>query len=309
LPTVIVIVGPTASGKTDLCVQLNSEFPIEVINADSRQVYKLMDIGTAKPTKTQILQVPHHLIDIVEPEDEFNVSIFKQLAKSAMQSITSNSHIPVICGGSGQYIKSILDNWTFANTPPDKDLRAYLYEFAKDKGNTQLHEKLKQLDPVRASQIDSRNTHRVIRAIEISSSPISATSMHQPDSYLQENNYFIIGLTMERELLYNRIDTRVDEMLHSGLYDEVQKLLDVGYSHSARCFNSPGYKELIKVIHGELTLQEAVSQIKNRTHKLARKQYNWFKLTDPNINWFDANDTDLLSNVTYFLKSLPDMIH
>ena len=309
MPNVIVIVGPTASGKTDLCVQLNAEFPIEVINADSRQVYKLMDIGTAKPTKTQILQVPHHLINIVDPGDEFNVSIFKQLAKSTMQSITSNSNIPVICGGSGQYVKSILDNWTFANTPPDKDLRAYLYRFAKDQGNIQLYEKLKLLDPVRASQIDFRNTHRIIRAIEISSSPIPTTSIDQPDVYFQENNYFIIGLTMDRELLYNRIDARVDEMLHSGLYDEVQKLLKLGYSHSARCFNSPGYRELIKVIHGELTLREAVSQIKNRTHKLARKQYNWFKLTDTNINWFDSNDIDLLSNVTCFLKSLPDMIH
>lgn len=299
---IIVILGPTATGKTEQSINIAQHLQSEIINADSRQIYTMMDIGTAKPSQHQLDEVPHHLVSIRRPDHNFNVNEYKELCKKAVTDIIGRDKIPIICGGSGQYIYSIIKNWTFGQVPPNKAFRAQMYQFVEDFGTTELHDKLKTLDPIKANSIDYRNIPRVIRALEIASHPPDPKFTN--DTFFEDFKFITLGLTTDRSRLYHNIDIRVETMIKDGLLGEVQFLLDEGFPASTRAFNSPGYREIISHLQHQIGLEEALSKTKTRTHTLARKQYNWFKLDDPLINWFDSSDPDTSSNIIEFVDKI-----
>ena len=286
----IAIVGPTAVGKTQLAVELCQRFGAEVINADSRQVYREMDIGTAKPTPEERGQAPHHLLDLLEPSENFGLGAFLPLAKQASEDIVSRGKQPIVAGGTGQYVWALLDRQSVPAVPPDPEFRAALEkEAAQEGGAAALHDRLRQVDPTRADALDPRNVRRVVRALEIYHSTNTRPSEmvgNSPDS----GKRLVIGLTMERKTLYRRIDERVDAMMQEGFLPEVERLVQTGFPAGRGALNSPGYRELGQHLLGELSLEEAVSRTKTKTHRLARRQYTWFKPSDPRITWLDASD-------------------
>ena len=302
MSNIIVVLGPTATGKTDHSISISQNIPAEVINADSRQIYSFMDIGTAKPTLDQLKQTPHHLISIRPPDYKFNVNEYKTLCEENIKAILKRGNTPILCGGSGQYIYSIIKNWNFAGVAPDPDLRQEMYTYAETFGPDKLYERLIALDPTKAASIDYRNIPRVVRAIEIAQS--QPTELCPSDSFLNGLNFTLIGLTKERSHLYRHIDERVDNMMEIGLLQEVESLLKSGFPPTTPAFNSPGYRELISYIQGELSLEEAVTRTKTRTHTLARKQYNWFKPTDSSIHWFDTENKDCSYSIISLLNNI-----
>ena len=281
---VLSIVGPTAVGKSALALHLAQVFDGEIVNADSRQVYRLMDIGTAKPSPEDRSKVPHHLVDILDPDQEFSLALFLDLAGGAIQDIRSRGKLPIVTGGSGQYIWALLEGWDVPNVPPDTRLRQKLEERGRREGASALHRSLSEVDPETASRIDARNLRRMIRALEVHHavglSP-SVLPRKRPPPY----NPLVIGLTMSREALYGRIDRRVDEMLERGLVGEVRDLLGMGYSQNLPCMSGMGYREIALHLGGEYSLEEVSQRIKYDTHRYARHQYAWFRLGDPRICW------------------------
>ncbi len=304
----IVILGPTAVGKSNLALRLALAFNGEIVNADSRQVYRLMDIGTAKPSLEDQGQVPHHLIDILNPDQEFSLALFLELAHQAIQDIHRRGKLPIATGGTGQYIWALLEGWQVPHAPPNARLRQELEEKAKQGGTEALYKRLSEIDPETASRVDPRNLRRVIRALEIYHSTgkaPSAVRRKQPPPY----HRLIIGLTTTREDLYRRIDRRVDEMLEKGLVAEVHDLLRMGYSSASPCMSSMGYREIALHLRGEFTLEEAARRIKYETHRFARHQYAWFRLSDPRIHWLEVGpDLDLEAEalVKEFLNACPE---
>ena len=289
----IAIVGPTAVGKTRLAVGLCQRFGGEVVNADSRQAYRGMDIGAAKPTPEELSNAPHHLLDLLEPSEHFGLGTFLTLAHEAAKDITARGKLPILAGGAGQYIWAILEGQTVPVVPPNPGLRASLEKVAAEQGAQALHDRLRQIDSVRADAIDYRNVRRVVRALEI----YYATNQ-KPSELVQElhksSNYLVIGLTMNRKALYQRIDDRVDLMMQTGFLAEVERLAQAGYPMGQGALDSPGYRELGLHLNGELSLEDAVSRTKTQTHRLARRQYTWFKPSDPRINWLDAADSGVV---------------
>ena len=288
----ISIVGPTAVGKTQLAVGLARRFGGEIISADSRQVYRHMDIGTAKPTAAERKQASHHLIDVVDPDQDFGLGLFLRLARGRVRDCSCRSVLPLVVGGTGQYIWALLEGWQVPGVPPDPEFRAASEREAAEHGPAVLHDKLRRLDPSRAAQLDYRNVRRVIRALEIAHSrqgPVPARN--RTDETTGEP--LVIGLTMERQRLYRRIDQRVDRMMETGFLKEVAALLAQGYEPGPGPLDSPGYRELGLHLAGQLPLDEALQRIKYRTHRLARSQYTWFKLGDPRIQWLDAGAGNL----------------
>ena len=286
----IAIVGPTAVGKTQFAVELCRRFGAEVINADSRQVYREMDIGTAKPTPEECGQAPHHLLDLLEPSENFGLGAFLPLAMQVLEDIVSRGKQPIVAGGTGQYVWALLEGQSVPAVPPNPEFRAALEKEAAQEGGTQaLHDRLRQIDPTRADALDPRNVRRVVRALEIYHSTNTKPSemvSNPPDS----GKRLVIGLTMERKTLYRRIDDRVDAMMQAGFLPEVERLAQTGFPMGRGALNSPGYRELGQHLLGELSLEEAVSRTKTKTHRLARRQYTWFKPSDPRITWLDASD-------------------
>ncbi|PKB71073.1 MAG: tRNA (adenosine(37)-N6)-dimethylallyltransferase MiaA [SAR202 cluster bacterium Io17-Chloro-G6] len=285
----IAIVGPTAVGKTSLAVDLCQRFSGEVINADSRQAYRGMEIGTAKPTPEEISKAPHHLLDLLVPSEHFGLGAFIPLAQEAAADIAAPGKLPILAGGTGQYIWAMLEGQTVPAVPPNPELRASLEQVAVEEGSQVLHDRLRQIDPDRADALDHRNVRRVVRALEI----YHATSV-RPSEITNHSattgNYLAIGLTMERKALYQRIDDRIDIMMEDGFLAEVERLAQSGYPMGQGGLDSPGYRELGLYLEGELSLDEAVARTKTQTHRLARRQYTWFKLSDPRIKWLDAAD-------------------
>lgn len=287
LPRILVIVGPTASGKTALAIALAERFGGEIVSADSRQIYRFMDIGTAKPTAHEQRRVRHHLIDIRAPDDPFGLPDFLSEASRAILDITQHQRLPIVAGGTGQYVRALLDGWRAPTVPPDADLRARLEARAAVEGAATLHRELAAADPQAAAAIDARNVRRVIRALEVirhTGQPFSA----QKGRGAQPFRALVIGLALSRETLYKRIDARVDAMFASGLMEEVRGLLARGYSCELPALNSIGYVEVCGYLRGDLTLAEAVARTKTGTHRLARTQANWFRRSDPAIHWLDA---------------------
>ncbi len=286
---VLVIVGPTAVGKTALAVHLAQHLGGEVISADSRQIYRGMDIGTAKATTQEQAVAPHHLIDVVEPDQELTLAHYQRLAMDAIAAVWARGRLPMMVGGTGLYVRAVLEGWTIPEVPPNETLRERLYERAEREGHEALHAELAEVDSAAAERIDARNVRRVIRALEVyreTGTPISELQHKCPPGY----DTLILGLTMPREWLYERVDRRVDEMVAHGLVQEVRGLLDRGYDPDLPSMSALGYAEIIQHLQGELSLEDAVALIKRNTRRFIRQQYNWFRISDPKIHWFDVTE-------------------
>ena len=287
----IAIVGPTAVGKSELALHLAQYFPLEIISADSRQVYRYMDIGTNKPSLVERAAVPHHVIDVVEPDEDFSLAMYHQLAIEALKAIKQKGKLSLLVGGSGLYVWSLVEGWKIPQVPPDQKLRRQLEARAEQEDSQSLYRELQDIDPVAAAKINPSNIRRIIRALEI----YHATG--QPPSQLQRKeapafSVLTIGLTQERSELYRKIDWRVDKMIQRGLVEEVEQLLKRGYSSSLPSMSGIGYKQIGQFLRGEMTLPEAIDKIKYETHRLARHQYAWFRLSDSRIRWFDVSETE-----------------
>ena len=284
---VLLIVGPTAAGKTSLAVTLAQQFNGEIINADSRQVYRRMDIGTAKPSPQEQGQAPHHLLDILNPDQNFDLATFLSLARDAISEIQERGRLPIVVGGTGQYIWALVEGWQVPEVAPDLEFRAAKTAEIEEHGPEYIYQQLQEANPQRAAQLDSRNVRRVIRALEVHRAQASQprTSEDPPQAL---TDYLIIGVALGREQLYQRIDDRVDRMMSQGLEEEVRNLAADGYEPGNGPLAGPGYRELGEFLAGSISLEEAVQRTKFQTHRLVRHQYNWFKLEDPRIKWFDA---------------------
>lgn len=313
----LAIVGPTAAGKTRLAVALGQRFGGEIINADSRQVYRHMDVGTAKPTSLERSRAPHHLLDIAQPDDPFSLGTFLALARELIPEIRQRGHLPILAGGTGQYVWALLEGWQVPVVPPDPEFRAGKLREAEAQGGDTLHAELRAIDPQRAAELDPRNLRRVIRALEIHRFTSSPGFTGNPPSTLAQDRgepvtALILGLTMERASLYQRIDDRVDQMMEQGFLEEVEKLAGMGYRIGQGPLASPGYRELGQHLEGELSLEEAVQRTKYQTHRLARRQYTWFKPADPRIRWLNAQDPNVDEQaaqlVEDYLRSAPPVI-
>ncbi len=300
---VVAIVGPTGVGKSALAIQVARDFNGEIISADSRQVYRFMDIGTAKLSVAEHSLIPHHLIDIVNPDQDFSLAQYQEIANKTIDDVTARGHLPIIAGGSGLYVCALLEGWQIPKVLPDNTLRKKLEERAAMGEAEKLYEELKQMDMEAAQRIDPRNVRRVIRALEITQNP-GATSKQKkiPPSFKQ----LIIGLTTTRKELYSRIDERVDNMISRGLVEEVNNLVAKGYGLELPSMSGIGYRQIGYYIKGEITLEEAVQQVKNESHRLVRQQYNWFSLKNDKINWFDVDKepySAIKALITKFLKA------
>ena len=288
-PPLILIVGPTAVGKTELAIQLAERLNGEIVSADSRLFYRGMDIGTAKPTREEQARVPHHLIDIVYPDEILSLAIFQQEAHAAIADIHTRNKIPFLVGGTGQYIRAVTEGWTPPEVEPDDQLRNELGRLKDEKGIIWLHDKLHRLDPEAAAKIDARNFRRTIRALEV----IMTTGRRFSEQRSQsESPYHLItiGLRRPRPELYERVDQRIDVMFASGFLDEVKGLLARGYSPSLPTMSAIGYRECIRLINGELSEEQAKTEIRRITRVFVRRQANWFKESDPNIRWFRVEE-------------------
>jgi len=301
----LAIVGPTCVGKSRLAFRLAQAFDGEIVSADSRQVYRYMDIGTAKPSQEELSLVRHHLINIVNPDEDFSLAQYQQLAYRAIEDIHERHKLPLLVGGSGLYVWAVLDGWRIPKVAPDLEFRHSLEEKVARIGKDELYHELAKVDPVAAQRIDPRNVRRTIRALEV------YRGAKVPFSQLQYKatppfNALIIGLTADRAELYRRIDLRVDEMIKQGLVDEVKRLVDRGYSFNLPAMSGIGYKQIGMFLRGELTLPFAIQQIKFETHRLVRHQYSWFRLKDDRIKWFDiekGTDSPIKKVVTGFIGS------
>ncbi len=303
-PPTLFIVGPTAVGKTGLAIALARRLNGEIVNADSRQVYRCMDIGTAKPTREERCQAVHHLLDLLSPNRNFNLGSFVSLANQSIFDIAARGCRPIVAGGTGQYIWALLEGWKVPEVAPDMVFRQACEEIVARSGGNRLYQQLQELDPARAAEIPPTNIRRIIRALEIH----HATG-RRPSSYRKRScrrlPSRIIGLTLPREQLYQRIDLRVDQMMSEGFLDEVKRLDIMGFTLGTGPLNCPGYRELGQYRKGELTLEEAVQRTKFRTHRLARRQYAWFKSADRRIHWLAADSPHLAEECLALLSQPP----
>jgi tRNA dimethylallyltransferase len=275
-PPLIALVGPTAVGKTGLSIALAQRLGGEIVNADSRQIYRLMHIGTAKPTPQEQATAPHHLIDIIDPDEPFSLAVYQELAQAAIAAIGSRGRLPLLVGGTGQYVAAVVEGWSVPRVPPQPALRARLEAEAAADGVAALHARLATIDPPAAAKIEPNNVRRIIRALEvyeITGQPISAQQTKQPPPY----RITTIWLTMERAPLYARIDARVDAMIAAGLLDEVRGLIERGYSWELPALSSLGYREFRPYLEGQASLEECIERLKFNTHAFVRKQEMWFR--------------------------------
>ena len=288
-PSIVAIVGPTAVGKTSLSLELAKLLPAEIVSVDSRQVYRHMNIGTAKPTFEEQSQAPHHLIDIAEPADDFSLAAYLEHAHCAIQDIRKRGRLPLLVGGTGQYLWALLEDWRVPSVAPDRKFREDTEALAIEQGDEVVYNRLRELDPESAAVIDPRNLRRVIRALEVhhqTGVPFSKMRGCGEGRY----NSLVIGLTLPRDELYRRTDQRVDRMLEAGWLDEVRCLLGRGVATERPSMSSVGYRELAACLQEETSLEEAVRNIKSHTRKFARRQYAWFRLSDPRIRWLQSNE-------------------
>jgi len=302
----IVILGPTGVGKTALGIEIARALNGEIVGADSRQVYRYMDIGTGKPDAAQCAAVPHHLLDVVTPDDNLTLARYQKLAYAAVDDIQQRGKLPLLVGGTGQYITAVVEGWSIPVVPPDEKLRAELEAFAAENGAEQLFARLQQVDAEAAVNIDYRNVRRVIRAIEvctITGRKFSELQRKTPPPYRMMH----IGLTMaEREQVYARADARVDAMIAAGFVDEVRRLLEMGYPRTLPSMSGLGYAQIAAHLLDGEALAEAVTKTKNATHDFIRRQYTWFRGHDVGTLWHNVEDvqTDvLLRQIEEFMRS------
>ncbi len=297
-PPLVVLLGPTAVGKTALSLELAEQLNGEIVSADSRLFYRGMDIGTAKPSPAERQRIPHHLIDVSPPDDTWSLTRFQQAARAAIDAIHARGRLPFLVGGTGQYIQAIVQGWQPPRVQPHPRLRSTLESLVATReaqgqnGKRWLYQSLQRLDPIAAQNIEPRNLRRIIRALEViltSGQPFSAQKRRGTVPY----RILQIGLIRPRPALYARVDERIEAMFAAGLLDEVRALLAAGYSPELPSMSSIGYRECVAVLRGEMSLEEAKAQMRRQTRAFIRRQANWFKANDPNIHWLDAAAPDL----------------
>ena len=284
----ILLVGPTAVGKTGVAVELAPRLNAEIISADSRQVYRYMDIGTAKPTAEQRARVPHHLLDVVNPDQTLTLAEYQELAYDTLRHIAAVGRVPMLVGGTGLYVRAVAEGWTIPRVAPNPVLREVLQARAEREGPQALYDELRAVDPVAAERIDPRNVRRVVRALEVyygSGQAFSAQQRRKAPPY----EALWIALTMPRPVLYERADRRIEEMVAAGWADEVRDLLARGYTVDLPAFSALGYREMAAYVQGHMALEDALALIKRNTRNFIRHQYAWFRPQDPRLHWFDMS--------------------
>jgi tRNA dimethylallyltransferase len=288
-PPLILIVGPTAVGKTELAIRLADRLNGEIISADSRLFYRGMDIGTAKPSHEELARVPHYLIDTVNPDETLSLAVFQQKAKDFISDIHTRNKLPFLVGGTGQYIRAVTQGWTPPEVIADERLRDELEKLKGERGAEWLHARLQFLDPEAAAKIDARNVRRTIRALEVIL--ITGRKFSEQRGQVDSPYHLItVGLTRPRPELYQRVDERIDAMFANGLVDEVKSLLEKGYSPTLPSMSAIGYRECIRVVNDEWSIEQAKTEMRRVTRIFVRRQANWFKESDPNIMWFKVEE-------------------
>ncbi len=289
---IVVVAGPTAVGKTDMAIRIAEEFGGEIVSCDSMQLYKYMDIGSAKPTPEELARVPHHLVDVIDPAVDFSVAEYQALAKQAIADILSRGRLPVVSGGTGLYLNSLLYDMDFSASPGDLTYRRELEKLAEEKGSGALHDMLSGLDAEAAARIHPHNVKKVIRALE--RLKLGESRVRQFRDITRENDEYeavLIGLTRDRTELYERINRRVDALVSRGLFAEVERLRDMGLTADMISMKGIGYKEILHYLDGEYTREEAVERIKKNTRHYAKKQLTWFRRYD-RMKWYSISDFD-----------------
>ncbi|MEZ4522012.1 MAG: tRNA (adenosine(37)-N6)-dimethylallyltransferase MiaA [Thermomicrobiales bacterium] len=293
---VVVILGLTATGKTGLSLALAERFDIEIVNADSRYLYRGMDVGTAKPSAEELAAVPHHLVDTLEPDAPYSLALFLDDAFKAIEAIGGRGRLPVVVGGTPQYLRGLIEGWQAPRVPPDEDLRARLEQQPVE----DLYRRVQAVDPESAERVGPTNARRLIRALEVwekSGVPLSEQQGKHPPPY----RMLIIGLQLDRDVLYARIDERARRMFANGLLDEARALLR--YDASLPSMSAIGYREARAVVQGEMSVEEAIAQTSYATHRFARHQQTWYRRFE-GVQWFDAEDEGLVERVSDVVDSL-----
>lgn len=287
----IAIIGPTAVGKTEVSLNLSQKLPLtaEIISADSMQVYKNMDIGTAKPNAEERRITSHHLIDVAEPWEDYSVGKYQKQAKEAIQSVYSNDNLPILVGGTGLYVNALVYDYSMDKLPQLSEYRKELNEQVETRGLSALYEELKKIDPDAAAKIHPNDQRRIIRALEVYHSTGEPISQRQQRQFNSPYNLLMFGLYMDRNLLYQRIELRVDKMIENGLIEEVEDMFSKGVKMDDTAMQGLGYKEIVGYLIGNYTRQEAIDLLKKNTKKFAKRQLSWFR-RDPNIIWYDLTD-------------------
>lgn len=301
---VVIIAGPTAVGKTDISIEIAKGLEGEIISADSMQIYKYLNIGSAKPTEEEMQNIPHYLIDEIDPRAEFSVSEYRSLAKEYIEKVAYRNKLPIIAGGTGLYVNSLLYDMDFSNTSSDKEIRERLTGEYEKYGSEYLHNRLKEVDTEAAERIHPNNVKRVIRALEIFYSTGETTKDFSKDLIEnQDYNFILIGLNRDRKLLYERINMRVDIMFDQGLLEEVQDLVNMGLRVEDVSMKGIGYKEVIGYLDGEYDLSYAKELIKKNTRRYAKRQLTWFKRYD-SMKWFNLDDDrgKIIFNIIEFIE-------
>lgn len=289
-PKLLVLIGPTAVGKTKMSIELAKEFGCEIISGDSMQVYRGMDIGTAKISQEEMEGIPHHLIDIHEPDHPYSVAEFQEQSKRLIKEIHERGNLPFIVGGTGLYVESVCYGYQFSESGADEAFREEQFQFANEHGAEALHRKLVHVDPETAERLHPNDLRRVVRALEIyhlTGIPLSAQLAPQTKQSVYD--LCLVGLTMDRQMLYNRIEERIDLMLNQGLVDEVAALMDKGFAPGLVSMQGLGYKEIVSYLTGECSYEEAVVLLKRDTRRFAKRQLSWFRHMK-DIEWVDVTD-------------------
>ena len=302
----VVIVGPTAVGKSRIAIELAILLNGEIVSADSRLFYRGMDIGTAKPSNEDRKQITHHLIDIAEPDEIISLRIFQSKAQEFINKVINNYKLPILVGGTGQYIHAVTEGWIIPPQKPNEKLRTLLYDWADEIGTEGIHQKLVLLDPVAAEKIDPRNERRTIRALEVILGTGKLFS-HQRSKAGTKYDLKMIGLFLPRDMLYQRIDERINQMISDGLIEEVKNLLSKGYSPDLPSMSAIGYHEISNYLQNKISYEDAIMLMKRRTRQFVRRQANWFKFNDPHIHWFVVSER-IVEEITKFIQSTDDWI-
>lgn len=302
-PPLVVLLGPTAVGKTELSLQLAERLNGEIVSADSRLFYRGMDVGTAKPGLAELARVPHHLIDVAEPTETWSLSVFQRAAQTAIAGIHRRGRLPILVGGTGQYIEAVTHGWNPPAAPPNPALRQVLEEMAGQHSTQWLHDKLAVVDAQAAANIDHRNLRRTIRALEViltTGRLFSDQREKGPSPY----RLVKIGLKRPRPELYQRVDQRIEQMFADGLLEETKRLLEQGCTPQTPSMSAIGYRECVAVLNGKMSIEEAKLEMKRLTRIFVRRQGNWFKEEDPSIRWFLAGSASGQEIADYVMKTL-----
>ena len=300
-----ILAGPTGVGKTEISIKLAGRLNGEIISADSMQIYKCMDIGSAKISKEEMQAIPHHLVDIIEPSVDFSVAEFKERAESAIEEIVSKNKLPMLVGGTGFYINSLIYNYSFADTNKDEEYREYLTRLANSEGNEYVHSLLSGIDAQSYNKIYPNDLKRVIRALEVykvSGKPMSEFAKEQDTLDIPYNVHYFV-LNMDRQKLYSRINKRVDIMIKNNLIDEVIKLKEMGYNSDMQSMKGIGYKEILYYLNNEISLVEAIEMIKKGSRNYAKRQLTWFR-KDPRVNWINSEDFNSDDEIVEYIVGL-----